>query len=287
MKRRSFLQIQFAQGGSLMRRQLLMASVAAIALTGSAFAADLPSRAPPPAYLPPVPIFSWTGLYLGAQVGYAWGRDSENFGLSESPVIVDTVVLFPGAFINDSFSSSPSGIIGGAHVGYNLQINQWVAGLEGTVDGTGISKSASDPFSGLTVGSRAYTQGSIRARAGIAWDRFLVYATGGAAFTGISNIYTDPIGSVTGAPGASETISRTRAGWTVGGGIEYAITNNWSVRAEYRYSDFGHYTDTPFVAFVAFPGSLGVQHHLTENQVQAGFSYKFDSLAPAPVVARY
>jgi outer membrane immunogenic protein len=271
-----------------MRRQFLLASVAAIALTGSAFAADLPSRAPPPVYLPPVPIFSWTGLYLGGQIGYAWDRDSENLGFSEPPVIVDGVVLFPGAFINDSFSSSPQGVIGGAHIGYNLQINQWVAGLEGTVDGTSISKSAFDPFSGLSVGTRADIQGSIRARAGIAWDRFLVYATGGAAFTGIRNTYNDTTGFVTGVPGTSETISRTRAGWTVGGGIEYAITNNWSVRAEYRYSDFGHYTDTPLVAFVTpFGDTLSVQHHLTENQVQAGFSYKFDSLAPAPVVARY
>jgi outer membrane immunogenic protein len=252
-----------------MRRQLLLASVAAIALTGSAFAADLPSRAPPPAYLPPAPIFTWTGLYLGGQVGYAWGNDPANIAFS-TPATFDTV----------SLSNSPQGVIGGAHIGYNLQINQWVAGLEGTVDGTSIGKSVIDTFDNFGVSTRAPIQGSIRARAGVAWDRFLVYATGGAAFTGIKDIYS--------VPGAFEDISKTRSGWTVGGGLEYALTNNWSVRAEYRYSDFGHYTDFPFVAFVVPAGNtLTVQHHLTENQVQAGFSYKFDSLAPVPVVARY
>ncbi len=256
-----------------MRRQFLLASVGAIALAGSAFAADLPMQAPPP----PIPIFSWTGLYLGGQIGYAWDHDSENFAFGPSlaaPVPV---------FFSDSFSNSPQGVIGGAHIGYNLQINQWVAGLEGSVDGTGINKSVLDPFSGITVSTNAPVQGSIRARAGVAWDRALIYATGGAAFSGIANNYS-VFGLLPLVP--TERISKTRAGWTVGGGIEYAVTNNWSVRAEYRYSDFGHYTDFPFAAFV-FPFSVTVQHHLTENQVQVGFSYKFDSFAPAPVVARY
>jgi outer membrane immunogenic protein len=263
---------------SLMRRQFLLASVGAIALAGSAFAADL---TPPPAYVPPAP-YSWTGLYVGVQLGYAWDKDNINAALA-TPAVVGV----PATFVTDSFSSNPQGVIGGAHLGYNLQINQWVAGLEGTVDGTSINRTLFAPFSGLSVRDRGWAQGSIRARAGFAWDRFLVYATGGAAFTGINNTYTDTIGFVTGVAGVSENISRTRAGWTVGGGLEYAVTNNWSVRAEYRYSDFGHYIDNPFVVLIPFGGALAVQHHLIENQVQAGISYKFDSLAPAPVVAKY
>jgi outer membrane immunogenic protein len=255
-----------------MRRQFLLASVGAIALAGSAFAADLPMQAPPP----PIPIFSWTGLYLGAQIGYAWDHDSENFDLGPTALGAPVPV-----FLASSFSDSPQGVIGGAHIGYNLQINQWVAGIEGTVDGTSINKSIFDPISGINVSTKAPIQGSLRARAGVAWDRALIYVTGGAAFTSIHNDY-----SVFGAGIPSESISKTRSGWTVGAGIEYAVTNNWSLRAEYRYSDFGHYTDFPFAIF-AFPASLTVQHHLTQNQVQVGVSYKFDSLAPAPVVARY
>ena len=82
-----------------MRRQFLLASVGAIALAGSAFAADLPIAPPPP----PVPIFSWTGLYLGLQVGYAWDHDSENFGFGPTPL---APVPF---FIASAFSTSPSG----------------------------------------------------------------------------------------------------------------------------------------------------------------------------------
>jgi outer membrane immunogenic protein len=256
-----------------MRRQILLASVGAIAIAGSAFAADLPYRGPPPVYLPPPPIFTWSGLYVGGQIGYAWGTHR---------VDVDD----PTGTIFDSVSSSPNGVIGGAHIGYNLQIGQWVAGLEGTVDGTSASGNAFVPNNGITVTTRSTVQGSIRARAGIAFDRVLIYATGGVAFADITNLYNDTTGFTTTIPGTSESISQTRAGWTVGGGLEYALTNNWSVRAEYRYSDFGHFANFPFTGFPP-AGPLSVSGHLTENQVQAGFSYKFTSNAPAPVVAKY
>jgi outer membrane immunogenic protein len=262
-----------------MLRRILLASAGAMALAGAALAADLPSRAPPPVYLPPPPVFTWTGPYLGGQIGYAWGNDPANvvFFIPPPPPPPPPVDPF----------GSPQGVIGGAHVGYNLQIDQWVVGLEGSVDGTSLSSSAFDPGSGLTVGFRSDIQGSIRGRAGIAFDRVLLYATGGVAFAGITDNYTDVTGVVTGLPGATSSFSHTRVGWTVGGGLEYAVTNNWSVRAEYRYSDFGHYTDFPFVGLLPAGGTLSVQHHFTENQVQAGFSYKFDSWTPAPVVAKY
>ena len=92
-----------------MFRRILVASVGAVALAGSAFAAD---PAPPPVYVPPVPIFTWTGIYVGGQIGYAWGQNNVNFG--------DNFGDF------DSFSYNTSGVIGGAHVGYNLQLNQFV-----------------------------------------------------------------------------------------------------------------------------------------------------------------
>ena len=251
-----------------MRRQILLASVGAIAIAGSAFAADLPYRGPPPVYLPPAPIFTWSGLYIGGQIGYAWGRDDTDFSTLDPAAPFFTI------------GTRPEGVIGGAHLGYNLQIAQWVIGLEGSVDGTSLSKTVSlfgVPF--LTVRSREDVQGSIRGRLGIAFDRVLLYGTGGAAFSNVKDDYSigDPFN-------LQESITKTRTGWTVGGGLAYAVTNNWSIGAEYRYSDFGRFNDFPFGVLASVPVA---RHHLTENQVQARFSYKFTPFAPAPVVAKY
>lgn len=261
-----------------MLRRILMASVGAIALAGSAIAADLPSRAPAPAYIPPP--YSWSGLYIGGQIGYAWGQANSS-----------TFEGAPAAFLLDGpFNYNPQGVIGGVHLGYNLQIGQWLLGLEGDVDGTSVSRTFAAPTFvaplavfpgafGATIQTRSDLQGSIRLRAGFAWDRALLYATGGAAFAGVKTTYSDAIGF--------DSISRTRAGWTVGGGIEYAITDNWSVRGEYRYADFGHYDDYLINSAPLGGGAAeGVHTHLTENRVQVGFSYKFGA-APAPVVAKY
>lgn len=206
--------------------------------------------------------FVWTGVYIGPQFGGAWGRDSGS--------------LFDREVRLGSFSLNPQGVIGGGHVGYNWQANPWVFGLEGSVDGTSLSRSRFDEFSGITWGIRSNIQGSIRGRFGLVlappnpdWlclGRFLFYATGGAAFAGFTNNYTF------GALEQSEGFSKTRVGWTVGGGFEYALTNNWSIRTEYRYSDFGRNTD---FAFASVPGGpLSVQHHWTQHQVQGGLSYK-------------
>ena len=161
-----------------MFRLPLLTSATAMAVAGSAFAADLPSRAPPPVYVPPAPIFTWTGIYVGGQIGYAWGSQNVNFG--------DEFGFY------DSLSYNASGMIGGAHVGYNLQLSQFVVGVEGDVDGSSINKSvtvapAQIGFLPLTFNANLNVQGSIRGRVGYAFDRALLYATGGVAFGGVSS----------------------------------------------------------------------------------------------------
>ena len=116
-----------------MLRQILMASVGAIAIAiaGSALAAEPPVYTPPPP-----PIFTWSGLYLGVQIGYAWGSDP-----------VDEVDVIAPVANNAFFNLKPNGVLGGAHVGYNLQFSNWnwfsssgvVIGLEGSVDGSSLS----------------------------------------------------------------------------------------------------------------------------------------------------
>jgi outer membrane immunogenic protein len=267
-----------------MYRKILLASVGAIALTGSAaFAADLPSRAPPPVYLPPPPIFTWTGIYIGGQIGYAWGNGANNFNGFDP-------FFDSGTFLNSSVGGTPNGVIGGAHVGYNYQINQWVLGLEGTVDGTSLSNTAVAVFpdgSNLQANSTADIQGSIRGRLGIAWDRALIYATGGVAFGGFNtNVSLNGTGPAGTPFSANGSVSSTRTGWTVGGGIDYAVTNNWWIFAEYRYTNFGSISENNFGTL---PGGfvLNGSRQIQQNQVQVGFSYKFDMFNPYPVVAKY
>ena len=260
-----------------MLRRILLASVGVVALAGTAFAAE-PPPAPPPVYVPPVPIFTWTGIYVGGQIGYAWGTVDANAG--------DNFGDFT------SFSTTADGVIGGGHVGYNLQLNQWVFGLEGDVDGSSLSKTTSDiifipslvnaggPFGGAipaTVSANLDVQGSIRGRLGYAWDRVLLYATGGVSFGGFNASIDTPFGYA--------SRSNTRVAWTAGGGIEYAVTNNWSIRAEYRYTPYGRNTIYATNAFELIGGFANAK--FDENRVQVGFSYKFETAAPAPVVAKY
>jgi outer membrane immunogenic protein len=240
--------------------RLLLATTSTLALVGFAAAADLPVTPPP------VPVFTWTGVYLGGQIGYAWAKDNGNLSNQGrlGPVIV------PSAFA--SSASSSQGVLGGAHIGYDWQVNQWVLGLRGEVDGTSLRKTV-QPVSYVTSTTNLFIQGAILGRVGYAFDHVLVYAIGGGTYGAIHNSY-----KVLGQPDSFPT---ARSGWTVGGGIEYAVNNNWSVRAEYRFSDFGSFTDNPIVYFVS------ESHHWTENQVKAGFSYKFTPAPPAAVVAKY
>jgi outer membrane immunogenic protein len=249
------------------------AFAAAATLAGAAYAAE-----PLP---PPPPPFTWNGLYVGGQIGYAWGHDNVTWA-GVSNVDAQAAGLF---------QITPEGVIGGAHVGYNLQYNPWlVLGVEGNVDGTSLRHAVTVPVNDvfgntgtLTANSKADVQGAIRGRVGIAFDRALIYGTGGVAFTGFNTTLVDGTGFFTGVPGTNASFSKTRAGWTAGGGLEYAVTDNWWVRAEYRYSNFGTTTDSPFIGVLPFPDSfVFLRHHLTENQVQAGFSYRFDWTVPPP-----
>ena len=274
-----------------MNRKILLASVGALALTGSAaLAADLPSRAPPPVYLPPAPIFTWTGIYVGGQIGYAWTSGNNQF-TGIDPAFGD------GTFLSSSVGGTPNGVIGGGNVGYNYQINQWVLGLEGDVNGTSLSNTAVLGFAdgtSLTAHTTADIQGSIRGKVGIAWDRALIYATGGVAFGGFN---TDATLANSGATNggfpffASGNRSTTRVGWTVGGGIQYAVTNNWSVFAEYRYTNWGSINSGPFggapLGPVLGPAFFSGSRTINQNQVQVGFDYKFDLWGQPPVVAKY
>ncbi len=267
-----------------MRAELIAVSAVLGLLSSAALGADLPNTKGPPAFAPPpLPVFTWTGLYIGGQVGYQWGTTGWD---------IHTDPPLPASLLGEP-TYSDQGVVGGGHIGFNYQVNQFVFGVEGDVEGTSYSGSLTQGSPSAVPGSEQNTtriniEGSIRGRVGWAWDRVLIYGTGGAAFADFRNAFniSGVPAPIVGYPPFFDSGSFGRVGWTAGGGVEYAIDPNWSVRAEYRYTDYGSYdfvqTNPPL------SGTFGLREHERDNRVEAAFSYKFDLFAPPlPVVAKY
>ncbi len=238
-------------------KRLLLSSVAILGLAGTAMAADLPEPTPPVevAPAPIAPVFNWTGAYLGANIGGVFGNGKING--------VDWGNQF-GA------STSTSGVIGGVYAGYNYSITPlFLVGAEtdisfsnnedkGTLYTTGIP-------SGVNYRQTNSYVGTVRARAGLTFDRFLVYATGGLAY-GDNEVRVRDV-----ANGNTIKKDGTNVGWTVGGGVEGGITQNLIGRVEYLYTDLGN------VSFGSSAGGFGTsaKADLSNNIVRAGLAYKF------------
>ncbi len=240
-------------------KSILLAGVL-IALSRSAFAADaVTTTEPTPAPLPVASTYNWSGAYVGAQAGYAWG-DSVGGDYVKTTGAVDVL----GAV-------DPHGFLGGLHVGYNYQFtNNIVLGAEGDINFANLKGSANPLHTGSGVGVPGNSataemdwNGSVRARVGYAIDRFLPYMTGGVAF---GRYKFTPTYAATGPlPG-----SRTQTGWTIGAGLEYALSDHLTTRIEYRYTDFGSAKyDIP--GFAAFETRV----KLKTNDVRIGLTYKF------------
>jgi len=203
-----------------MKKTLLTVALAAL-VAGPALGADL-SR-PAPVYkapLAPVPVYSWTGFYLGVSGGYGFG--------STRHTNVDNG-------INSGTDNNLNGGIVGLTYGYNWQTGPLVLGLEGDISWSGIKDSFHDNNnSGFctrpdTCLTNLKWLGTDRARLGYAWDRYLVFATGGVAYGEVAAT------CCVGFPAQT----KSRAGWTAGGGIEARLMPNWSAKLEYLYIDLG------------------------------------------------
>jgi outer membrane immunogenic protein len=224
-----------------MKRYILAAcaGLLAVAMATPSSAADLPRPAyKAPIYAPPA-VFSWTGFYVGINGGYAWGTGeaSNVFG---------------------SASADQDGWLLGGTLGYNLQTGVWVWGIEGDLDYAFINGNTSNTFAGCPGCEMKNTYfATARGRIGYAWDRFLPYITGGAAFSGFK--FTAPGGSVT----------ETNYGWTIGAGLEYAFLGAWSAKIEYLYADLGNGN--------CDAGTCGVSTDFETkvNVVRAGLNYRF------------
>jgi outer membrane immunogenic protein len=238
----------------------LTLTVAFAAITTASLAADLPVRAAASEPFVAPPVFAWTGFYIGANGGYAW--DNSRTSYTGGPTMLN--VLASGA-LPSSLPVKKSNFIGGLQLGYNLQFNNIVFGVEGDVNflntggrsaTTGVNNSIihiagtrADFGSGsewfATTSAQRNWIATLRGRLGFSIDRALIFVTGGLAFSDIkvggtlNRFY--PVGGVLRDSWSGST-SLNSVGWVLGGGVEYAITNNWSVKGEALYYDFGKKT---------------------------------------------
>jgi outer membrane immunogenic protein len=233
-------------------RKVLLASVAAVALSASAQAADLGGARAAIAAEVVAPADLWSGFYAGIHAGYGFGRSRPGF---------------PGVDLSDSLNGA---VIGG-QFGWNYQVGQFVLGLEATLAYAGLSGSGADFGGGATLRTDAKWLTTMGPRLGYAFDRALVYAKGGFAAGGFSSGLIIPgLGDFRGAS--------VRTGWFLGAGIEYAIAANWSVRAEYNYLNFGSgFANLQNLGFI----SLAVAGPLDAHVVTVGLNYRFGGGRPA------
>jgi len=250
-------------------------SLAAVSLAN---AADLAVKAPP--MVAAAPVYNWSGFYLGGHVGWGW--------MDNDSTVVTGSASFPVGF---AFTSqSDSGFLGGGQIGVNWQFGQWVLGLEGDLSGTDI-KACARSLSPLVAGTFSDAclsvnwTATVAPRLGIAINNWLLYGKFGFAWGDFSSrsTTTNAAGTVT----AITTGGETRTGWVGGVGLEYGFSNNWSLKLEYNFIDFG--TDTVTRNSLA-PATGVVTPLLRTNdtqvqEVKIGLNYRFNW--GAPIVARY
>ncbi|WP_170149624.1 outer membrane protein [Rhodoplanes roseus] len=256
------------------RRLLLTNVIAAVLSVGAAHAADLPARMPVKAPVVAAPVFSWTGFYIGAHAGYGWGKN--DWSNSYDPIFGNLSAV--------EAKYDVSGGLAGGQIGFNYQVNQFVFGVEADASWANIKGDGNvsyPQFNGAlgcvqqsdNCTSKIDALGTITGRVGVAYDRALFYAKGGAAWarskhTAGSHVDPDP------AFQYSTEIENTRWGWTLGAGIEYAFAPNWSAKIEYNYLDLGNEEVT-----FAFNPNLSSTYAATLDQslhiVKAGINYRF------------
>jgi outer membrane immunogenic protein len=259
-----------------MKFRLLAGIAIAAVMVGSAFAADMPVKAPPP-----VLAYDWSGFYIGGVIGGAWERtDTSDPGLG----IIGTLLNVPVVQ-----TTTGSGFIGGVEGGDRYQFGKLVVGWEADMTWGGVNGTSTTTFSPIgvppgifnltrSINTNTNWTGTAVSTLGIAHDRWLIYGKAGVAWEHTN--YTDNwtanlIGIV--FPAFTGTGSENRVGWTVGTGVEWAIWNNWSVKAEYDYLDFGNrnvaINGTILPTVFPIPASFGTSDTSHVNQFKAGLNW--------------
>jgi outer membrane immunogenic protein len=239
-------------------------------------------------------MFSWSGVYGGAQIGYGWGEYDVN---STDIVYTDDVtdpanpVELTYTGFNDSLDMD--GVVGGLYGGANFQMGGFVFGLDADYTWSGVTGDVStnlvavDTNTGLGTSLGSYADANldvdwlahVRGRIGYGWDRFLIFAAGGLAVAGLGSDMSFNL--IDGVEAAFNSSSDSITGWTVGGGIEWAFTDNLVVRAEYLYDQFD---DVSFGSYAIYDSAIdqtftsSASGDLSVNIFRVGLSYKFGGM---------
>jgi len=237
-------------------KKFLFGAATLIAFAAPAAAADMPPRAysRAPAYTAPAVVYNWTGFYIGGHVGGAFAGDN-------------------------SLQSSDARFMGGVQGGFDYQFHpNWVVGAEAQYSwlGGNSNNGVLFPAGTLVTGSNNDQLGSVTGRIGYAWGPALLYAKGGYAWRDANNIGV----TIAGVPQPFATSGNHKDGYTVGAGLEYLFSPNWSAKAEYQYYNFGSTTLTAGPA-----DAVGARFRNDDHTVKVGLNYRFGW--GGPVVAKY
>jgi outer membrane immunogenic protein len=244
-------------------RRFVVVFLGAALSASAANAADILGLRTPARIVPLAPAFTWTGCYLGGHAGGGWARtDWTNTA---------NTTAFGDLTLGQGYRQTDGGFIGGGQVGCNYQVNSWVFGIEGSFAGATIHGDVPNSAFGVATGVDVFTTrveslAMATGRVGYAWTNWLFYAKGGYAGGQVKFSVAEIV-----SPAGSGSSSRWHNGWTVGGGVEYAVTPNWIIGVEYDYADL--LTRSHEVG-----GSTGLYTfdvHPQIHQALARVSYKF------------
>ena len=270
-----------------MQKTLLGAGLFLSASFVPAVAADIsfPVKAP---IVTPVHAFSWTGFYVGANVGFGGDRFEYPFHAFSQQLQAEAPPLTSST--SGNFDLTSSGFFGGGQVGYNYQYSnnvvlgleadfQW-SGIKGRFEGNQIlTNNGTSVSTTFGTGSEIAWFGTVRGRLGYAWDRLLLYATGGAAYGKVDTHGTISFAGPNGeAQATSVASSGTQWGWTAGAGLEYAFAPQWSFKTEYLYIDLGSRTLlSSAINDVAngFTANAEIDVDTKLHTMKAGVNYRF------------
>jgi outer membrane immunogenic protein len=238
----------------MLGKSVVLVSTLFAMASASALAADLPTRKAAPVFVAPPAVYNWSGFYIGGNAGVGWANGGH--------VTVADPKLGP-----QSISiSSHSGFIGGGQIGYNFQAGEFVYGVEADIQYANIGSSVNwGPYGrlGVATGSDGEYFGTLRARAGYAIDRTLIYATGGLAYGGLNS---SPLGGN----------ATSNVGYALGGGVEYAFTEHWTAKVEALYINLSNGSNRTIAVTnggVVYP--ISVSNGNGGGLARVGVNYKF------------